>query len=101
METSDNLIGLEHLIHEKLRIVLNFTDNGSHHFFFFNVTSVPSASSSLPFPTSHFIIVIFIVVTVIIIFDLDRSQATYRDETAECWQLFLSIRLHRSIDIFG
>lgn len=104
METSDNLIRLEHLIHEKLRIVLNFTDNGSHHFlsFFFNITSVPRASSfPLPFSISRFIFVIFIVIiVVIIIFDLDHSQATYHDETAECWQLFLSIRLHVSITMF-
>lgn len=63
--------------------------------FFFNVTSVPRTSSfPLPFPISRFIIVI---VVVIIIFDLDHSQATYRGETTECWQLFLSIRLHVSI----
>lgn len=64
-------------------------------FFFLNVTSVPRASSfPLPFPISRFIIVIIVV---IIIFDLDHSQATYRGETAECWQLFLSIRSHVSI----
>lgn len=53
-----------------------------------------------PFPHFPFYYCYFIVVIVVIIFDLDRSHATYQDETAECWQLFLSIRLHISIDMF-
>lgn len=42
--------------------------------------SFTASSSSLTFPILHFVITIII----IIIFDLDHSQATYRNDTAEC-----------------
>lgn len=86
METSDNWVGLEHLILEKLRIMLNFTDNESCAFLFLKCHLCPMNvhgllphcllhSPYLPHPP----IILFI-----IIFDLDRSQATYHNETAEC-----------------
>lgn len=80
METCDNWVGLEHLIHEKLRIVLNFTDNESCRFLVFKCPLCPmSIHCLLPHPLlSPLPIILFI------IFDLDHSQATYRNETAEC-----------------
>lgn len=53
----------------------------------------PSLPPSLPLPSPPPIILS------IIIFDLDRSQATYH-ETAECMLETLSIKLHRSINMF-
>lgn len=84
METSDNWVGLEYLTLEKLRLVLNFTDNESHQFlfffFFFGCVS-PLFHELPPFPHSLFCFVLFCFI--IIIFDLDHSQATYGNEPAE------------------
>lgn len=88
METSDNWVGLEHLIHEKMRIVLHFTGNESCCFLFLKCHLCPMSirvlSPSLPPPSLPLLSPLPVLLLLLLILDLDRSQATYGDETAEC-----------------